>query len=89
MKVTAEQVKEAAHKVGHAYDIPHHDCGLCGAWVKYSVHPADDTVYFHPGCNCSWSPPEQRSYYELADWVNMQNDEWSEKHWKAISEPAS
>lgn len=68
--VTGEQVKEAAEKAGITR-IDHHDCGGCGMMVFYSIHGGQ--LYFNPGCGCSWSPREPRSWESAADWINMQS----------------
>jgi hypothetical protein len=52
-------------------EVPHHDCGGCGVWVKYLRH--GEQLYFGPGCGCSWSNPEPRSWADAADWLNMQS----------------
>jgi len=75
--VTAEQVKTAAIAAGLTY-IPHHDCGGCGAWVAHSIQ--DGNLFFEPGCDCSWSPPEPREWQSIADEINMQSsEEWKGK----------
>ena len=74
--VTGQQVKEAVKAAGLTW-IPHHDCGCCGATVGYTVHGED--LYFAPGCDCSWTPEEPRTWDSAADWINMQNEEWRAK----------
>jgi len=71
-KVTGEQVMAAVVSAGLDY-IDHHDCGICGSSVFYSV--VDGNLYFNPGCGCSWSPPEQRTWESAADWINMQDND--------------
>ena len=70
--VTGEEVKQAVQAAGIT-SIPHHDCGLCGEWVQYTVR--GDQLYFEPGCGCSWSPPEPRPWAGAANWINMQTNE--------------
>lgn len=74
--VTGEQVRAAVMAAGLTY-IPHHECSCCGEMVAYTVHDGD--LYFAPGCGCSWSPQEPRTWDSAADWINMQNDEWRVK----------
>jgi hypothetical protein len=74
MKVTGEQVR-AAMIAANITHVDHHDCGGCGEMVSYSRH--EDQLYFNSGCGCSWSPPQERSWDDAADWINMQGDpEW-------------
>lgn len=77
MQVTGEQVKDAmiAANITH---VDHHDCGGCGEMVFYSRE--GEHLFFNPGCGCSWSPAEPRSWQSAADWINMQsNAEWRSK----------
>lgn len=71
-KVTGEEVREAALAAGITR-IEHHNCGLCRAPVFYSIH--EGALFFNPGCDCSWSPPEPRSWESAAEWINMQSRE--------------
>lgn len=70
-KITGEQVKAAVLNAGITY-IPHHDCGLCGEKVAYQVF--DGNLFFCPGCGCSYSPPEPRTWESAAEFINMQNE---------------
>jgi hypothetical protein len=74
--VTGAQVLEAM-KAANITHVDHHDCGGCGEMVFYSRF--GDQLFFNPGCGCSYSPPEPRSWDEAADYINMQNDEWRAK----------
>jgi len=39
-----------------------------------------EQLYFNPGCGCSWSPREPRSWDDAAVWINMQTSvEWRNK----------
>ena len=68
--ITWQQVKDAVEKAG-IERIDHHDCGICGEMVFYSVY--DGQLFFNSACGCSWSPPEPRSWQSAADWINMQD----------------
>lgn len=70
MKITGQQVRDAVTAKGITR-IEHHGCALCGAGVFYSVE--GDQLYFNSGCDCSWSPPQPRSWDSAADWINMQS----------------
>lgn len=70
--VTGDQVREAAEKAGVTY-IEHHDCSLCGSMVAYTIE--NGQLFFNPGCGCSWSPREPRSWDDAAEWINMQQRE--------------
>lgn len=74
--VTGDQVRAAALAAGLTY-VQHHECGCCGAWVAHSIH--GENLFFEPGCDCSWSPPEPRDWQSVADEINMQNEEWRVK----------
>lgn len=54
---------------------PLRDCSLCGTWLRYEFNGND--VSFDSNCNCVsyWNPPSPRSWQDVADTVNMQNDE--------------
>lgn len=73
--MTGEQVKEAMIAKNITY-VPHHNCGGCGEMIFYSRE--GEQLSFNPGCGCSWSPPEPRSWDDPAYWINMQ----SEDHWR-------
>ena len=70
--ITGDDVKKAVLAAGIT-QIPHHECGICGEWVNYTVE--DEQLYFNPGCECSWSPAEARYWSDAADWINMQSNE--------------
>lgn len=69
MRVTGEEVKAAmiASDIEH---VDHHDCAICGEVVFYSRN--GENLFFNPGCGCSWSPAQPRSWDDPADWINMQ-----------------
>ncbi len=69
MNYEAHEVKKAVEKAG-IIRIDHHQCGLCGGMVYYSVDCGN--LYFNSGCDCSWSPPQQREWSAAANWINMQ-----------------
>jgi hypothetical protein len=71
-RITGDQVRAAVEAAGIT-TIDHHDCGLCGAMVYYSVDGG--RLYFNPGCDCRWTPREPRSWDDAADWINMQSQE--------------
>lgn len=69
--ITAEQVKDAVRDAG-IIEIPHHDCGGCGVWVRYIVQ--DGYLFFDARCDCSQlSYPEPRDWQDAANWINMQS----------------
>lgn len=71
--VTAQQVKDAVIAAG-VTEVLHHDCAVCGEWVRYIIHR--ENLYFVPSCGCSWTPyPELREWQDAADWINMQTNE--------------
>lgn len=70
--VTGDQVKEAVQKAGISR-IDHHACGICGHMVCHTV--VQDQLFFNSACDCSWSPPEQRSWQSAADHINRQSRE--------------
>lgn len=46
--------------------------------MSYTRKAAD--LYFNSGCECSWSPPQWRSWDSAVEWINMQGaPEWQEK----------
>lgn len=68
-KYTAKWVEIEAHNK-KAYRLDHHECGICGVMVYYSLQPR---VTFISGCGCgSWTPPRPSSWSEIADWLQMQ-----------------
>jgi len=77
MQVTGEQVK-AAMIAANITRVDHHDCGGCGEMVFYSRE--GENLFFNPGCGCSWSQAEPRTWDSAADWINMQSSaEWRNK----------
>lgn len=70
-QVTAEEVKESvlSNKV---IRIDHHTCALCNAWTHYSIF--DGELFFDPSCNCTGDMPIERSWENLADFINSQTD---------------
>lgn len=68
--VTGQEVADAVQKAGITR-IDHHNCGICGHMVCYTVD--QDQLFFNPGCGCSWSPPEHRSWQSAADYINVQS----------------
>jgi hypothetical protein len=73
MKVTGEQVREAAIKAGITR-VDHHDCGGCGYMCTYRI--VGGQIYFDPGCDCSRfgpSPMEPVEWESAARWINMQS----------------
>jgi len=83
MKVTAQQVEEAVNKSGIT-KLDHHDCSMCGYMCAYLFR--DGLVGFDAGCNCvTYHDIRQASYQEIADWINMQNEEWSTKIWTDLT----
>lgn len=75
-QVTGQQVKDAMI-AGGITRVDHHDCGICGVMVFYFRD--GEQLYFNSGCGCCWSPPQPRDWEEVANWINMQNDEWRKK----------
>ena len=67
--VTGEQVRMAM-MLAEIERVDHHDCCICNQTVFYSRD--NDKLYFHYGCGCSWSPPEERTWDDAAAWINMQ-----------------
>ena len=77
---TAEQVKEAI-AINNIRIVPIRDCSLCGYELSYRF--ANDKVYFDSGCDCVsyYSPPQERSWQELANYLNN-NPDYTELHAK-------
>jgi hypothetical protein len=50
----------------------HHDCGGCGYMCKYVFARDGGTVWFDPGCDCTWVGWQERSWQEVADHYNRQ-----------------
>lgn len=78
-EVTANEVRAAIEASGRTW-FPLHDCSLCCSEVGYSAQ--GDEVLFHPACDCSYAPPEPRSYSDIADSINMQTER---KHRVAVA----
>ncbi|MBL4866391.1 MAG: hypothetical protein JKY67_08450 [Pseudomonadales bacterium] len=54
--------------------VAHHQCSFCCSMVYY--FRVDDRLFFDPSCACaSGGGPEERSWDEAADWINMQSDD--------------
>lgn len=70
--VTADQVKRAmAHS--NITHVNHHACGICNSMTAYVIHK--DKLYYDSSCNCTYDGrPEQRSFQDAADWINMQDN---------------
>lgn len=64
-----------------------HDCSMCGYPCGYLFN--DDEVAYDSGCDCvRYSPVIQpRTYADVANQINMQNDEWRKKLWDDLSTP--
>lgn len=69
---TGNEVRDACMAAGIT-EIPHHDCSICGEWVRYTRDA--DILYFHPACGCSWSHPRVTNWSEAAEWIDMQSNE--------------
>lgn len=67
--VTAEQVRNSV-KAKKINWVDHHDCGICGIMVGYTID--GDDIRFRSGCGCSWSPDRPVSWQEAADHINRQ-----------------
>jgi hypothetical protein len=70
--VTALEVQEscARNKITR---VPHHECGCCGEWTEYGIEYGD--IFYDSSCGCGhgYSTPTRRSWYEVAEFVNMQS----------------
>ena len=77
---TAEQVKEAVTN-NNIKIVTIRQCTLCCYPLAYMFH--NDTVYFDSGCDCVsyYSPPKERSWGELARYLNNFPD-YTELHAK-------
>jgi hypothetical protein len=70
-RVTGEAVKAAMIEKG-IINVPHHDCGGCGVWVRYFRE--GEQLFFDPRCGCtSRGYPEPKAWESAADWINMQD----------------
>ena len=74
MKVTADQVRDAALAAGVKF-VESHPCSFCGVVVGY--HIRDGELYFDSGCDCCYNPNscQPRDWQSAADWINMQSHE--------------
>jgi hypothetical protein len=68
-----------------------HDCIMCGYMGKFVF--LEGKVYYDPGCHCIGKGHgenlELRTWEEIADQYNMQDDEWKMKYdefWKFSTE---
>lgn len=68
--ITAEQIRDAMIAADITY-VSHHECGCCGSMVSYTR--IDKQLFFNPGCDCSWTPPQPREWQDAAEWINMQS----------------
>lgn len=66
---TGEQCKLSmvTHNI---HQVPHHDCGGCGEWVSYVR--VNNSLFFDSNCDCTCyrTQPEERSWDDLADFIN-------------------
>lgn len=85
MKVTAEQVREAVQKSGRTF-WPLHSCSICKTPVGYIFN--GDYIGYSSACDCTRydAGPRPSSWQDLADTVNRQTDEVSERMMRELSD---
>jgi hypothetical protein len=76
--VTAEEVEKSAHEHGLRF-VKVRTCSICDAPIGYVFD--DEAVYWDGSCNClsRYTPPEPRTFQDVANLINMQNEEWKPK----------
>jgi hypothetical protein len=79
MRVTAEQVRDAALTAGIT-SVESHPCSFCGVVVGYRIR--DGELYFDSGCECCYNPNslQPRDWQNAADWINMQTHDEQARH---------
>jgi hypothetical protein len=62
-----------------------HNCSFCGYDCGYVFE--GDLVGYDSGCHCTYRRGgiEPRSWDSVAECINMQNDEWSQKLWDELN----
>lgn len=81
---TAEEIK-AHTKVA---EWPLRDCSICGSWLRYYFD--GDDVGYDSSCDCvSLAGIERRSWQEVADLINMQNDEVQKRMLAELAGPVT
>ena len=74
MKVTAHEIAQMVADKPDGHRIPCHNCIMCDYPCGYIVHP-NGIVYDH-GCDCTKRYlTSDRTFDDIADWVNMQSRE--------------
>ena len=69
--VTAEEVQKSMVD-NNISEVKHHDCCICGVWVKYIV--VDGDLLFDATCKCLNRPDlNPSSWEEAANYLNMQS----------------
>lgn len=80
---TGEQCKLSmvTHNI---HQVPHHDCGGCGEWVSYVR--VNNNLFFDSNCDCTryHTQPEERSWNDLADFINRCSDPAHSRLVKAV-----
>jgi hypothetical protein len=74
--VTADEVHKSVIE-NNISIVNHHDCCICGVWVKYMV--VDGCLFFNASCGCSTRAPDPRKWDDAADWINMQSNPENKK----------
>jgi len=73
-KYTAEGISETVKENGYEA-LLHHDCAICGVWVRYNFTP-DGEVYFDPSCGCSAGEgPRLSGFQDIASWLDIQKSD--------------
>lgn len=96
--VSAETVRQAVTDYGITH-LPHHDCSICGQWVKYVF--TENTIgqlapFFDSNCGCSdrWSPRIAHSWSGVAEFINQADPAAAQAIWdrmmaQATKQPAT
>ena len=81
MNRTADEF-EAQAKKHNIKEWDNHDCVMCGYMCKHLF--IEGKVYYDPGCHCTGRGHgenlELRSWQEIAEQYNMQNDAWQKTY---------
>jgi hypothetical protein len=83
--VSAEQVKEAVNVTKRRF-WRLHNCSMCRYPCGY-IFDEKGEVSYDSGCYCVRSMPPHRpsDFQDVANQINMQNDEWRKKMWDELS----
>ena len=82
MKVTPDEVKDAVERLNITW-WPIRKCSMCYQPIGYSFN-SNGEVFFNPGCGCVTysSPPEPRTWEDVANQFNMQREDVGQIIWE-------